>query len=481
MQFVRSSLSVVWLTSVLLLSSSAVYANLIKNGSFEEGPAPGSFITLGAGSRSLPGWSIESGSIDYVGTLWEAAEGQRSVDLSGEGPGTISQTFATQSGTVYAVRFAMSGNPGASPFTVGTVVTVGPAEGSAGTQRFNFDTHGHVFPGMGYEVHTFFFRATESVTTLTFTSFETVYGPVIDDVSVIPEPAFSNGSFEEGQDPGSFITLPFPGSFIRSPVGTPVLPGWVLESGSIDYVGTLWEAAEGQRSVDLNGDINGDISQTFWASRGGYTVRFAMAGNPGGGPTTKTLDVILNGVSQQFSFNTAGRSFQNMGYEVHTLRGGSSGELITLTFRSLNRTPFPQAYGPVIDDVRVIPDAPIVNVNDFVNFVAEPQSFETTSDTSGCASGFVGKFSFTATLAAKQGSPPLSLLTVRVAELSNGNLMQKAGGVDGLWRIPTELDSEYRDGILRYPENVGNIPFTICLTNSARFTFFVDVLGAIEQ
>jgi hypothetical protein len=96
-------------------------------------------------------------------------------------------------------------------------------------------------------------------------------------------------------------------------------------------------------------------------------------------------------------------------------------------------------------------------------------------------------FIVAATLAAKQGSPPITNLLVSVNRLTNNNLMQNAdggpGGVGALLTIPKGLDPEYVDGILTHPENIRNIPFTICLspTNVTRFTFLVDVLGAIGQ
>jgi hypothetical protein len=123
-----------------------------------------------------------------------------------------------------------------------------------------------------------------------------------------------------------------------------------------------------------------------------------------------------------------------------------------------------------------------VNVNDLLlGFVPERQSYRTSADTTGCPSGSVGTFSFTATIGAKKGSPPLSSLVVKVAQLSNGNLLQNAdggpSGVGGLLTIPRSWDSEYFDGTLTYPENIRDIPFTICLMRRTAFTFFVDVLG----
>src|SRR5262249_15845908 len=55
--------------------------NLLVNGSFEEGPdpGPGRFLTLNEGSTEIRGWVVTRGQIDYNGTYWEAADGQRSL------------------------------------------------------------------------------------------------------------------------------------------------------------------------------------------------------------------------------------------------------------------------------------------------------------------------------------------------------------------------------------------------------------------
>src|SRR5260370_32854438 len=55
--------------------------NLVVNGGFERGPAPGSFKTLPVGSRALPGWTVIRSDIDYIGSYWKAPEGVRSLDL----------------------------------------------------------------------------------------------------------------------------------------------------------------------------------------------------------------------------------------------------------------------------------------------------------------------------------------------------------------------------------------------------------------
>ncbi|MFO0698123.1 MAG: choice-of-anchor C family protein [Nitrospira sp.] len=279
----------------------------------------------------------------------------------------------------------------------------------------------------------------------------------------------TNGGFEQGTNPGpSFITLP---------AGSTAMTNWVVTSGTVDYIGPYWTAASGQRSVDLNGNDPGAISQVFKTHPGTtYAVRFAMAGNPDGPPTTKRLHVSAGEDTAELTFNTEGRSRQEMGYEKRTVLFTATSSQTTLAFTTL----IPGPYGPAIDDVTVNETA-LGNVDNQVHFTPESRSYKTTGDATGCPSGFIGKFSFTATLGAKPTSPPLSSLVVKVAQLSNGNLLQNAdggpSGAGGLLTIPRDLGPSYNDGILTQGEKIQHIPFTICLTSKASFSFFVDVLA----
>jgi choice-of-anchor C domain-containing protein len=279
----------------------------------------------------------------------------------------------------------------------------------------------------------------------------------------------SNGSFEQGTNPGpEFITLP---------AGSTAMTNWVVTSGTVDYIGPYWTAAAGQRSVDLNGNDPGAISQAFKTKPGTtYAVRFAMAGNPDGPPTTKRLHVSAAGETAELTFNAEGRSLQEMGYEKRTFLFTATSPQTTLAFTTLN----PGPYGPAIDDVTVNETA-LGNVDNLVHFTPDSRSYHTTTDATGCPSGFIGKFSFTATLGAKPTSPPLSSLVVKVAQLSNSNLLQNAdggpSGVGGLLTIPGALSSSYQDGVLTEGEKIQHIPFTICLMSKASFSFFVDVVA----
>lgn len=81
------------------------------NGDFESGTKPGYSTSLRLFSNNISDWIITSGSIDYVGTEWRAASGDRSIDLNGITAGTINQVFTTKIGSLYEVAFNLSGNP----------------------------------------------------------------------------------------------------------------------------------------------------------------------------------------------------------------------------------------------------------------------------------------------------------------------------------------------------------------------------------
>jgi choice-of-anchor C domain-containing protein len=182
-------------TAGLLFNVHSAQANLVINGSFELGVDPGGFTTLNAiDSGSISGWAVTSGSIDYIGSYWQASQGSRSIDLNGITQGTIAQqTLATVAGQQYLISFDLAGNPDQGP----TVKTIGVSIGSSGLQIFTFDTTGKSHGNMGWITESFLYTAS-GTSTITFQSLtvgptgnETfaAYGPALDNVSVtaIPE------------------------------------------------------------------------------------------------------------------------------------------------------------------------------------------------------------------------------------------------------------------------------------------------------
>lgn len=164
---------------------------------------------------------------------------------------------------------------------------------------------------------------------------------------------FVNGSFESGlANIGQFATL--------AGGDTTSITGWTIGGGSsaVDYIGTYWTPIDGSRSVDLNGLTPGSLSQTFDVVNGqAYRVSFWMAGNPAGGPTTKTLDATAV-VTLPFSFDTTGFSLGSMGWKEYSFTFTATGTSQTLTFASTTsgnsgNSSYPTAFGPALDNVSV--------------------------------------------------------------------------------------------------------------------------------
>ena len=160
-------------------------ANLIQNGSFETATInPGaSYITLDAVSTAITGWTVSQGSIDYIGTFWQASNGSRSLDLSGAeaDAGGIQQTFNTTVGETYRVTFDLAGNPEENPTIKEMRVSAGGSSAD-----FSFDITGNSNSNMGWVSKSWDFTATGTTTTLSFLSLvDTGFGPALDNVSVV--------------------------------------------------------------------------------------------------------------------------------------------------------------------------------------------------------------------------------------------------------------------------------------------------------
>jgi len=175
-------------SQVLTTAESALGPNLLRNPSFEEGPACGCgstsfYETLYAGDNRLTGWNILPDSIDHAGTVWYPAHGTASVDLNGDFTAGISQTVTTTPGVTYVVRFALAGNPNTecgSPAYKNVKVTVGGV-----SKSYWFDTTGKSYTNMGWSYRSFTFVAPSNSATLTFQSMTgSACGPVLDDVSL---------------------------------------------------------------------------------------------------------------------------------------------------------------------------------------------------------------------------------------------------------------------------------------------------------
>lgn len=175
-------------------------ASLIRNGSFEEGPAPRVFLNLAGGSTVIPGWVVTGEGVDLVGAgYWASSDGSYAIDLDGSARsrvtppfvrGGIAQTFPTTAGRRYRVTFDLAGNPNQPPAIKPLRIS---AAGQADTMTF--DATGRTGRAMGWTSTSWTFTAAADSTTLEFASLtespQTGYAAAIDRVAVIaldPEP-----------------------------------------------------------------------------------------------------------------------------------------------------------------------------------------------------------------------------------------------------------------------------------------------------
>lgn len=154
------------------------------NGSFETGTyvdGGGGFEQLNAGDTSITGWTVDAGSVDWIGTYWSAQDGSMSIDMSGAEAGTLSQTLATTIGNTYTVSFFLSGNPAGPP----TVKTLNVSATGGATAGYTYDVTGNTLTNMNWTPETYTFLATSASTTLSFVSTTaSAYGPALDKVAI---------------------------------------------------------------------------------------------------------------------------------------------------------------------------------------------------------------------------------------------------------------------------------------------------------
>ncbi len=177
------SAAVAAILSVSLVGVTSAADPTVANGSFELGTDPGAFRELSTVSADITGWTVSSGTVDYIGTYWQAADGVRSLDLNGSSAGAVRQSLVTTVGTTYKVTFSMSGNPVGGVGSKTLTADVGAA-----TTPFSYEV-GSLNPptlvDMKWAKKTFSFTATAATTTLTFASTTIGYfGPALDKVRV---------------------------------------------------------------------------------------------------------------------------------------------------------------------------------------------------------------------------------------------------------------------------------------------------------
>ena len=179
------------LAAVAAMVPASAQAVSIVNGSFEMATVNpgGGFVTLGNGDASITGWIVGGLGIDYIGGYWQPADGKRSIDLSGNNKGSISQLLSGLTvGKEYTVNFSLAGNPDGGSASKLAVVS----DGGSQADGYFFVQAGNTKPNMGWTREQFKFIATGTTANLTFsaTKFD-AFGPALDNVSLggVPEPS----------------------------------------------------------------------------------------------------------------------------------------------------------------------------------------------------------------------------------------------------------------------------------------------------
>jgi choice-of-anchor C domain-containing protein len=326
-------------------------ANLLVNGSFEEGPDVDDRKPLHPGSTAIKGWKVTRGPIAYIGSHWRHADGYRGIDLHGApGFGGIAQTFKTTKGHRYRVTFALAVNPLAQHRKIKIGVRA-----AGQNAEFQFDATGKSLQKMGWVIREWEFDAKGAQTTLEFYTLsdqDANHGPALDDVCVTAVAGpnlLVNGSFEEGPEVEGYIDLK---------AGSRAIPGWTVTRPI--HLCTGWPAADGRRSLFLCGPpANGAIAQTFQSTKGQrYRVSFSLgcSNNAGRGwlneLSTMRLAVSAAGKQQEFAFDATGKTTYDLGWVTKEWEFEAIADQTTLEFRVLE-TSKSFWHGPALDNLRV--------------------------------------------------------------------------------------------------------------------------------
>ena len=139
--------------------------------------------------------------------------------------------------------------------------------------------------------------------------------------------------------------------FVAVSENSDIITNWKVISNKVEYISDYWVSAEGRRSIDMNEMMPGAISQSFATEIGKkYAIIFDFSGNPTCLPNLKTLEVTAANISQMYTFNIAGKSQSQMGWEKRTFEFTAISNTTNLTFKSHTEG----GCGPAIDNIKII-------------------------------------------------------------------------------------------------------------------------------
>jgi choice-of-anchor C domain-containing protein len=171
----------------------------------------------------------------------------------------------------------------------------------------------------------------------------------------------TNGSFESGPAiSGGLLTINAPDST--------TLPGWTVSANDLEVItSAIWPAADGDRSLDLNGLSNAALYQDVAALTPGaqYRLSFALSGNPftgndpvGTGDVIKNLRVTAGSTVGDFAFDVTpyhvpeDSPVADMGWRAESMVFTATDALQRIEFASLD--PGNSFRGPALDNVSLV-------------------------------------------------------------------------------------------------------------------------------
>ncbi len=179
----RALLVMATLIKLSCTAQAANPGNVIKDGQFVLGlPKPPS--TNYSAGQIVGNWKVDAGNIDVnVGYFATPNDVSNSVDLNGTRPGAISQTITTIPGTVYTVKFLLSGNWDSGSDQRTLILQAGPLDRTLSVQK----PAGWSRTNMQWKAISYSFTATSVTTIISFRSGNAKggLGPVIADAAVM--------------------------------------------------------------------------------------------------------------------------------------------------------------------------------------------------------------------------------------------------------------------------------------------------------
>lgn len=277
--------------------------NLLSNGSFEVPVVPANLPWLTFAPPGMPGWLIRQGTVDVVRS-WQAAPGQgsQSLDLVGESPGTIEQTFPTQPGRSYLFSAWVGHNPDNPLAQEGRANVF--LNGDFFTQLVHRDP-GSTRTHMQWVLTTLPFHAAAPLTTLRLADATGIWpfgGTTLDGLTVTPNQGdlLANGSFEVPDASATTDGV--------LPLSSPSTFGWEITRGTVSVVAAQhWQPAPGQgsQSLDLAGSAGGgSIEQTVVTQPGRVYVFSGWLSHHPGVPDARVM-VSFNGAAQTQLFHSS--------------------------------------------------------------------------------------------------------------------------------------------------------------------------------